>query len=325
VPLPAIAHAFALCQIGAENALKEEVQRIRPEWRSAFARPGLVTWRTGEPIKPDLALPLVFARLFGASLGPVDPRGTGLVLPRLHVFPRDLEAGDVLARPLREELLGSGSFNPDPVPQRGDWVVDVVVAPNEPPFVGVHRHTTDRSPYPGGAPPVVLPPEAPSRAWMKLEEALAWSLLPLRAGHTAVEIGSSPGGAAWAMLRRGLRVVGVDTGKMDPRVLADPAFTHVQKTLAEVRREELPTRVHWLLLDVNLAPQVALHQVRRLVSALRATLRGVIFTLKLNDWKMAAEIPALLDRVTGMALTDVRATQLPSNRREICVAARMRA
>ena len=34
---------------------------------------------------------------------------------------------------------------------------------------------------------------------------------------------------------------------------------------------------------------------------------------------MAAEIPALLDRVRAMGLTGVRATQLPTNRQEICV------
>ena len=322
--LPAIAHAFATCQKGAEKALKDEALRLRPDWRSAFARPGLVTWTSPEPLRPDVELPLVFARLFGASLGAIDPREHGLPAPpRLHVFARDPDGGADPGK-LRDELLTSGRFLPDPTPQRGDWVLDVIVAPGEPHFVGLHRHGTGRSPFPGALPALSLPPDAPSRAWLKLEEALAWSHLPVRAGHTAVEIGSAPGGAAWALLRRGLRVVGVDTGKMDPRVVADPGFSHVAKTLGEVRREELPTRVHWLLLDVNLAPQVALHQVRRLVATLRATLRGVIFTLKLNDWKMAAEVPALLDRVQGMALTDVRATQLPSNRREICVAARVR-
>ena len=70
---------------------------------------------------------------------------------------------------------------------------------------------------------------------------------------------------------------------------------------------------------MNLAPQVALHGVRRIVSTLRPSLRGVIFTLKLNDWKLAAEVPAFRARVAGMGLQDVRATQLHANRREICV------
>jgi 23S rRNA (cytidine2498-2'-O)-methyltransferase len=205
------------------------------------------------------------------------------------------------------------------LPRPGERVVDVIVAPDEPLWLGVHAHVAGRSPHPGGRPPLTLPAEAPSRAWLKLEEALAWSQLPLRRGQVAVEIGSAPGGASWALLERGLTVVGVDPGDMDARVLAAPGFSHVQVPLGDLRREQLPARVDWLLMDVNLAPQVAVHGVRRIVSTLRSSLRGVIFTLKLNEWKMAADVPALLERVAGMGLSDVRATQLPSNRREICV------
>jgi 23S rRNA (cytidine2498-2'-O)-methyltransferase len=169
-----------------------------------------------------------------------------------------------------------------------------------------------------------MPAEAPSRAWLKLEEGLAFSRLPLSAGDVAVEIGSAPGGASWALLSRGLQVVGVDPGAMDARVLSSPRFTHLQMTLGELRREQLPYRVDWLLLDVNLAPQVALHQLRRIVSTLRPTLRGALLTLKLNDWSMAEQVPRFLSQVQAMGFDEVRATQLPSNRQEICVAARRR-
>ena len=96
-------------------------------------------------------------------------------------------------------------------------------------------------------------------------------------------------------------------------------FRHVPVAVGALRREMLPGRVDWLLLDVNLAPQVALHSVRRLVAALRRQLAGVIFTLKLNDWSMADEVPELVARVAAMGLGGARATQLPSNRQEICV------
>jgi hypothetical protein len=41
--------------------------------------------------------------------------------------------------------------------------------------------------------------------------------------------------------------------------------------------------------------------------------------LKLNDWKLAAQVPSLLARVAGMGMLQVRATQLYSNRQEIFV------
>src|SRR5437016_6328675 len=62
---------FAVCQIGAERALKNEVKRVHPELHSAFARPGLVTWKAiDKAVAPDFVLESVFARAYGAALGP---------------------------------------------------------------------------------------------------------------------------------------------------------------------------------------------------------------------------------------------------------------
>ena len=236
------------------------------------------------------------------------------------------------------EALPALRLRPGPAQQPGELLLDVVLPPrsqhpdapaiaplgDEPWLLGLHRHCVGRSPHPGGRLPLRLPPEAPSRAWLKLEEGLAFGGLPLRSGQVAVEIGAAPGGASWALLQRGLTVVGVDPGAMDPRVLQQPRFTHLQTTLAELRREALPARVDWLLLDVNLAPQVALHGLRRLVGTLRSTLRGALLTLKLNDWSLAAQVPRWLEQLSAMGFDEVRATQLSSNRQEICVAAQRR-
>lgn len=338
---------FAVCQVGAEGALKAEVARLHPGWRFAFSRPGLITWRTDRPIDADVELGAVFARAFGASLGKAASKPDVLQLAAqlrdgsdgktgpmmLHVFSRDdappgedgLEDSSVLVAAVRAELLAQAPRElfvaETRPPRRGELVLDVVVHKDDPMWVGFHRHGDAHSREPGGRAPLPLPSDAPSRAWLKLEEAVAWSHLPLRAGQIAVEIGSAPGGASWALLNRGLQVVGIDPGQMAPQVLATSGFSHLQLSLGEVRREQLPRHVDWLLMDVNLAPQVALHGVRRLVSMLRPGLRGVIFTLKLNDWKMADEVPALCARIAGMGLSNVRATQLPSNRREICAVA----
>ena len=341
--MPAPSHFLvAVCQIGAERALKQEVSREHPALHSAFARPGLVTFKSTAattPITPDFALHSVFARAFAAALGPATDtaaildaarRITGDRPLRLHVWPRDTSRpgeespgtdapAATLADCVRADLLAGGGslFVPDAVARPADHVLDVIVAPGEPHFLAHHLHSPAHSPHPGGRIPVEVPAGAPSRAYRKLEEALAWSGAPLRADQVAVEIGSAPGGASLSLLRRGLRVVGVDPGAMSEIVLASPHFQHLRIPVGELTRDLLPERVDWLLLDVNLAPQVALHSIRGVVSALRSSLRGVLFTLKLNDWEMAAEIPALLRRISEMGMTEVRATQLPANRQEI--------
>src|SRR5262249_54717500 len=290
--------------------------------RAAFARPGLVTFKAGAALAPDFALGATFARAWGLSLGEADveraARAVGAT--RLHAW--DREGGPP---PATEELRGTGLFAPGDVAVVGETVLDVVLAAGEPPWLGWHVHDAAHPPWPGGLVPVEVPSEAPSRAYAKVEEAIAWWGAPLKRGETAVEIGSAPGGASYALLRRGLHVVGVDPGAMDPVVAAHPAFRHVRAAVGAVRHEDLPDEVHWLLLDVNLAPQVALHAIRRLVPMVRATLRGAILTLKLNEEGFAAEIPSFLARVRELGFAYARAVPLPSHRSELWAYARLRA
>jgi 23S rRNA (cytidine2498-2'-O)-methyltransferase len=324
--------AFATCLPGLEPALKLDVARNRPELRPAYGRPGLVTFKSARAVAPDDAPGSVFAHVWGRSIGAAnDPASAALQLAslgaaRVHVFARELDAPDAPDAPDAGALAarlapwhGLGRGGPA---EPGELVADVIVgSPGEPAWLGIHRHDRLHLPHPGGAIPVDVPGDAPSRAYAKLEEAIAWATLPIAAGHVALEIGAAPGGAALALARRGVEVWAVDTGRLADVVLALPGVHHVAKKVGALRWEELPARIDWLLLDVNLAPQVALHEVARLMPRLRATLRGAVFTLKLNDWTFVAELPVLAERIRQMGLVDVRMRHLPSNRREICAVA----
>nr|MBA3501678.1 hypothetical protein [Deltaproteobacteria bacterium] len=179
-----------------------------------------------------------------------------------------------------------------------------------------------RGPWPGGVPHAWVPEAAPSRAWAKIEEAIRWSGLVPVAGDRAVEIGSAPGGASFALLERGLHVHGVDPGAMDPRVLAYAGatgnrFTHHAMPAAEVARKDLPRQYEWLASDVNLAPMVALKYVERFVALAHGGLRGAFITLKLNDDGVFEALPRLATRIGKLGAKRVRYTQLPSHRSEI--------
>jgi 23S rRNA (cytidine2498-2'-O)-methyltransferase len=325
-------HVFAHCQVGVERWLKAEVARTRPDLRPAFGRPGLVTWVAGGEVDADVALEAVFARVWGASLGRA-PTGeaAAALLPdeplHVHVWSREPDADRAaleVAR-ARAELAATGRFAPEPRAAAGELVADVIVAPGEPWLVGLHRHGAGR--WPAGPPEVAVPEEAPSRAFAKIEEAILWADLPVREGHVALEIGSAPGGAALALAHRGVTVWGADPAEMSKAVteyrhLNGARVHHLPVKVGALRWEDLPEKIDWLLLDVHLAPQVALHAIQRFMPRLRPKLRGAVLTLKLNDDHVVAEIPALLDRVLALGFEEVRATQLPSNRREICVVAR---
>jgi 23S rRNA (cytidine2498-2'-O)-methyltransferase len=314
--------AFATCLPGLEPALKLGVADVRSELRLAYSRPGLVTFKSPRALSPDDPPPTAFARVWGHSLGPArDPSEAAHRLAysgatRAHVFARDPDAPCDLA-PWRAAVQ-----LPDGPAAVGDLVADVVVADDEPAWLGLHLHDASRPAHAGGAIPIDMPADAPSRAYAKLEEAIAWRGLPIARGDVALEIGAAPGGALYALARRGVEAWGVDTGELAPQVAALPNVHHLRKAIGALRWEELPANVAWLLVDVNLAPQVALHEVARIVPPLRDSLRGAIVTLKLNDWQFIHELPELATRVGALVPgSQVVMRHLPSNRRELCAVA----
>jgi 23S rRNA (cytidine2498-2'-O)-methyltransferase len=190
-------------------------------------------------------------------------------------------------------------------------------------LVGFHQHARGRRTLNASEFLAVLPPASPSRAYLKIEQAIAWGRLPLRAEDRAIELGSAPGGASFALLLRGLEVWGIDPGAMDPVVWSDPRcenrFHHVKKAFSGVLRGDLPAQAQWLALDINGPARVSLPYVETLAGWFSESLLGVILTLKVNDPKNAKHLPEWLERVETLGFRQVRAAQLPSHKREVCI------
>lgn len=342
-PRPSQEFAFATCQRGAEHALEAEVRRLWPSLRPAYRRPGLATFKVTTEARDaglgEVALAPVFGRAWGWSLGlarsAADVRAAAARVPggvgAVHVFERDRwrpgehppsHVPGARAAAVEAELAGTSAG--------GQAILDVVVPlDDEPWIVGWHRRGPAHAPFPGGRVPLQVPDEAPSWAYRKIEEALALSGFEPRAGEVAVELGAAPGGASFSLVRRGLEVVAIDPQPM-ARVVAEEAarrglrFRHIALPMGAVTLEELPAKVDWLLIDVHLAPPVALHALARYVARWKKSLRGVVMTLKLNTWELASQLPEWLERIESFGLHEVRARQLPSNRQEVCVTARGR-
>lgn len=332
-------------QVAATRWLKAELAERAPHLRFAFARPGLTTFRVdGPPPTGAVTMPTAFARAWGVSLGRGQvPEVLAALTPgappvRLHVFERDrdqpVDEQDPAERGARAAAVAAslraaappGAFHDDERARPGDRVLDVIVPhghdPDEPWLIGAHDHDATHGPWPGGVTHVPPPPEAPSRAWCKIEEALRWADLEPAPGEIAVELGAAPGGASYAMLVRGVEVHGVDPGEIHPDVrgFAGPhgnRFVHHHLPAAEVPRGALPRRYQWLLNDVNLAPMVAMKYIERFVALAHGGLKGAVLTLKLNDDGVVAALPRLRERIGKLGARQVRITQLPSHRSEV--------
>jgi 23S rRNA (cytidine2498-2'-O)-methyltransferase len=257
----------------------------------------------------------------------------GRAFTALHVWPRDLhapgdhdfEVGQNDASRAVEAML-RGTTPPEFAPlatkrptESGDLVLDVVLLDANRWWVGYHRASTLVTRRAGGIfDEIELPYEAVSRAWLKMEEALRWSNLPVRRGDIACEIGCAPGGSCQALLQRGLKVLGVDPAEMHPAVFDHPNFRHLRMRGAEMKRREL-RGVRWLMTDMNVAPNYTLDTVEALVTHDDVEVEGMLLTLKLLDWKQADAAEDYRARVQSWGFSKIRMRQLQNNRREFCL------
>ena len=197
-------------------------------------------------------------------------------------------------------------------------IADVVLVERDEWWLGWHRSGTPETLWPGGVPPIALPPRMISRAYLKIDEALEWSRLPVKPGDRCVEIGSSPGGSCLALLERGLLVTGIDPAEMDPEVLAHPNFTHIRAIAKNVKRGVF-RECRWLVMDANVAPNYTLDTLDGVLGQGGARPEGLVLTLKLTDPALAEKLPAIAERIRRYGYRRVRMRQLAYNRQEICV------
>jgi 23S rRNA (cytidine2498-2'-O)-methyltransferase len=338
---------FVTCQVGAERTVKNELARSWPDFRFAYSRPGFLTFKlpAEHQLPDDFNLRSVFARSYGFSLGKtqaggIDERVAEMArlagqptYDKLHVFQRDTaapgdhgfepgitpwaeEAEACIRRlwPASAPPLGAGP----PVAKAGQLILDCVLVEPDQWWIGYHKASDWTSRRPGGLSRFRLPADAVSRAYLKMEQALRWSRLPIQRADQAAELGCSPGGSSQALLRHGLKVIGVDPAVVHPALVADRNFRHIRKRAGDVRRGEF-REVKWLFADMNVAPQYTLDAVEAIASSKRVQLRGLLVTLKLLDWELADEVPDYLARVRSWGFPYLRARQLQFNRQEICV------
>ena len=332
--------------------MKHEVARRHPLLKFAFSRPGFVTFRAADGAEPPRVLRATFARTWGYSLGKVtgahagslardfwklvsSARGRGETpgaAQYVHVWQREpalpgdegfdataKTPADAAGAALLAERAGTDYALNAEAPE-GSAVLDCVLVEPHEWWVGWHRAESPETRWPGGVPLIGAPPNMISRAYLKIEEALRWSELPVRPGDRCVEIGSAPGGSCAALLERGCIVTGIDPAEMDPSVLANPRFTHVRARAREVPRATFRD-ARWLMSDTNVAPKHTLDTVEAIVNARDVNLEGLVLTLKLTDTRLASNLPAFNKRIRGWGYQHVRARQLAFNRQEVCVVA----
>lgn len=297
---------YFLCNPGTESFLKEEIRLIYPELRFAYSTEGFLTFKEtrtlGKTLRP------IFCRHFGRFI----MRGT-------------LDEARKAAASYRRPVLfysKDGEIFESPEVKFGEWALEIIkVSANgkDQFYLGEYRSSLLTAPWPGGFSPHKLPEESPSRAYLKVLDGIDYSGAILKAGEHALEIGSGPGGATYALLQKGLSVEGIDPGLMDDICVSHPKFHHHHTSIQDFKVFELRDHVHWLFVDMNLPPEGTLREIEKVVEKIKPSLKGAFITLKMTKADLVKRAPMYLTFVGNMGLKVVLATQLPSNKQEFLI------
>jgi len=318
--------AFALTNPGSEKTLKEEVAASQNGWRPGYQRRGFVMFKAPSDAQPfsfrAFEEPPACARRLCLSLGKATSREEAAALAGGASVTHHLRLTNG-----RMECLGPLPAAP---PAIGDTAGTVVELGPEEFWTGIHRHAALLSPDPGGSGGVLLPEGVPSRAWLKLEEAIRFFGLRFTPRDVAVELGCAPGGVIFALLQRGVSVIGVDPARLAPMVLSAavpavpdsshpaPWVFHCRKPAALVSKRDLAMRATWFMSDMNQSPEVAIKECGRFIKMCPA-IRSALITLKLTDLSQIADKPRWLSSLRDMGFRTTRLQQLSVHHRELAL------
>lgn len=317
---------FALTNPGTEKALKLEAETMGLGWRSSYQRRGFVTFKADAPFSPDsLHAGIACARRLCLSLGKSTTRESAVGL-----------LGDVAlihhARFHERRMQGVNGDGPPSSPGAGQLIGTVVELGETEFWSGVHRHARWTSPDPAGDAGIIMPENSPSRAWLKLEEAVRFFDLTITRQDIVVELGCAPGGVVLALLDRGVPVIGVDPAKMAEVVMASaienrgdapagkPWFLHCRKPAAIASKRDLGQGVTWFMSDMNQSPEVVLAECARFCK-MAPSIRGALMTLKLTDPAQVTGKARWFAALHEMGFKTIRLQQLSVHHKELALLA----
>jgi 23S rRNA (cytidine2498-2'-O)-methyltransferase len=187
-------------------------------------------------------------------------------------------------------------------------------------YVGVSE-PGNGSPWVNGIPRLRMPSGSPSRSTLKLAEALmeffdekelAKRMAP---GMTAIDLGASPGGWTWQLVRHELMVIAVDNGAIDPALLESGQVKHRRDDGFHFRPSD---PVDWMVCDMVESPS----RIAKLAASWIAQgwCRETIFNLKLPMKKRFEEVErciGLIDEALGGGGYYLRMKHLYHDREEV--------
>lgn len=184
----------------------------------------------------------------------------------------------------------------------------------------------NNSPFFMGIPRLKLPAGAPSRSTLKLEEAFhvfipadEWDER-LASGMHAVDLGASPGGWSWQLVRRSMMVDAIDNGPMAAQLMESGQVKHYRGDGFKYRPAR--SNIYWMVCDMAEKPMRVASLMAEWV--INGWCRETIFNLKLPMKKRYEAVSQNLALIAGKLTlsginAQINARQLYHDREEVTV------
>lgn len=138
----------------------------------------------------------------------------------------------------------------------------------------------------------------PSRAYLKLFEALTRIGTHPAAGETCVELGASPGGWTWVLARLGAQVIAYDRADLDPSLMRLPNVKAVKGDAFAATPDKVGA-IDWLFSDIICYPERMLEHARLWLDS--GLCKNFVCTVKFQGTAHYGVIPEFL-KIPGSQL-----------------------
>ena len=322
---------FFCTNIGNENLLKEEIRVFYPELALSYSRKGFLTFKNkGVHYSKETIsqLDVAFATRSGICFGKTTPKdfllnfetsckNEGIDPARCAIHSFSVYTNFSFAT---ESILNRVVNEPAPINKP---VINVITLSETEIWFGYYKVAKTTTRYPNANPMIKIPELSPSRAYLKIAEAIELFNIKIDKDDQWLDFGSSPGGSSYYFLNEGCKVWGIDPAKMADIIIDNKNYTHVCKSVQDLSQEELPDRkITWVNVELNLNPKQSIKEVLRLCKKYNFSLKGIIFTIQIIKMDHVKNIANFEDHFYEWGFNNILSRQLPSHKQEYVIIAR---
>ncbi|MFH1062111.1 MAG: SAM-dependent methyltransferase [Candidatus Omnitrophota bacterium] len=158
--------------------------------------------------------------------------------------------------------------------------------------------------------------KAPSRSYLKAEEAYLLLDCQPQANEQVVDLGAAPGGWTYSALKRNAKVIAIDNARIDKTIEDHPNITHLKQDALKFKPEN-KLKVDWLFCDIIEQPEIILQVIHAWLK--NSWCKKFIVNLKIGRSDPIAIIKKINDPVTGLIsyCSILKIRQLYHDRQEI--------